>query len=60
MPMSKNSTFFFIYDSFENVQVLCQPEKIEKEFEDVFASLPLYSPSEKSVERLMKLLDDEN
>ncbi len=58
--MSKNSTFLFIYDSFENTQVLCQPVKIEEEFKNVFASLPLLSPSEKSVERLMKMLENDD
>ena len=58
--MSKNSTILFIYDSFENTQVLCQPVKIEEEFKNVFASLPLLSPSKKSVERLMKMLENDD
>lgn len=57
--MSKNSTFLFLIDSFEKIQVLCQPEKIEADFESVKASLPLISPPKKSVERLMTMLDNE-
>ncbi len=56
--MSKNATFLFLIDSFENFQVLCQPEKIEAEYESVRASLPLLSPPKESVERLLKMLEN--
>lgn len=57
MPMTENSTYFFVFDTFTNNQVLFQPLKMENDFKNVFASLPVLSPSEKSVERLMTMID---
>ncbi len=56
--MKENSTYFFVLDNVSNDEVLFQPLKMEKEFKNVSESLPLYSPKEESVERLMKMIEN--
>jgi hypothetical protein len=57
--MNKNSTYLFVFDNINNEEELYLPLKLQEEFNDVFASLPLYPPPKKSVERLLKLIENE-
>jgi hypothetical protein len=60
LPMSKNSTFFFLIDNFsENTGCLFNPTVLDQEFEEMVSTLPLMSPSSESIQKIMQYIDSD-